>query len=120
MNTGSKGDKRFMPPMSRADVTVVETANIDRIIEALIVQNGKLLDLVSSILAGQAAEKAAEWAHRRERERRQDEVMDTIKPMLPVLLDYLKPSQPPPGPKLHTGLGPAEPRAHAAKERAGR
>jgi hypothetical protein len=101
MSADSEKAKKFMPQMperGKVDLTIVETADMTMVLKALIEQNQRLLMTVDSILHSQTMEKACDRQYRLERERRQDGMMDTIKELLPRLVDYLKPIPPPPSP----------------------
>lgn len=94
MSAESKDTKRFMPPMGETEVTIVETADLTMVLKAMIEQNEKLMALVESILNTQMLEKTLDRQYQQERQKRQDELTDLMKSLLPTLLEWIKPSQP--------------------------
>ncbi len=91
MSTESKREK--------VDLTLVETADMTMVLKAFVEQNDRLLDLVESVLNRQGLDKTLEWQHQQAREKRQDEIADFLKALLPTLLEWVKPAptpQPPP------------------------
>lgn len=83
MSTESKREK--------VDLTLVETADMTVVLRAFIEQNQRLFALVESMLNSQTMDKTLDRQAHLDRQKRQDELIDLVKQLLPTLLEWYKP-----------------------------
>ncbi len=95
MTKESKAERPEAAKLAAVDLTLGDTAGMTMILKAFIEQNQRLLILVESVLHSQTMDKVLDRQYRLEREKHQDELLDYVKVLLPVLMKWLKPTPPP-------------------------
>ncbi len=124
MTTDSKADskkakeaERFMPKMAGVELTIVDTADLTIVLKSQIEQNQRLLNLVETMVNMQMQDKIMDRQLQQERVKRQDEMTDYLKAMLPTLLDWIKPGHQSPIPPFETRPVSAPPKVHSGHTR---